>query len=409
MIDYDLTDKRFRKWDILPALTPEEFSDLKASIASGEWTGRVLVDENENMLDGHHAYRAFHELGRRPNNIMVVKVGKKPKQEVRRLILVWNLARRHISNTVKRGIIAEQLQLFPAWSNRRHAALLNVDHKTVGEERANWGIPQLKTQGRDGRWRGLPKVACRNTAEANRNAQLLRKLSDNETRTYTPRGLRCKLADERRAAIKDVEPDLDDISIRCCDFRKLAIRAHSADLIWTDAPWAGDLEAIYHDLGRLAKQWLKPRRLLCCYCGNMQKDLANDILRKYLNKVWELTIFVQGDAPFVRFFRPQTQPILILSNGEITPHEWKQRYPTGMLDTFFPGAPEKEFHPHQRTMKETLYWLRAFAKPGQTVVDCFAGGCTTAAACLTLGMKCVTADIDPQTVRIGKHRLASMK
>ena len=47
-------------------MTDDEYAALKQSIASRTYTGRVVFAQDASLLDGHHAYRAYLELGQKP-------------------------------------------------------------------------------------------------------------------------------------------------------------------------------------------------------------------------------------------------------------------------------------------------------------------------------------------------------
>jgi site-specific DNA-methyltransferase (adenine-specific) len=51
--------------------------------------------------------------------------------------------------------------------------------------------------------------------------------------------------------------------------------------------------------------------------------------------------------------------------------------------------------------------VRDYTRPGDLVVDPFAGGGTTALACAMEGRRCVTSEVDPKTHEIARARLAT--
>ena len=52
---------------LLPKMSDEEFSELKASIQSEGQHYSIIVNEDLEVLDGHHRYRACMELGIEPD------------------------------------------------------------------------------------------------------------------------------------------------------------------------------------------------------------------------------------------------------------------------------------------------------------------------------------------------------
>jgi hypothetical protein len=78
--------------------------------------------------------------------------------EIAAYIISVNIKRRHLTGEQKRELTSKVLKLDPSKSNRQIAAVVGVDHKTVGvvrkEAEATGEVPQLsKTRGKDGKER----------------------------------------------------------------------------------------------------------------------------------------------------------------------------------------------------------------------------------------------------------------
>ena len=52
---------------LLPKMSEEEFAELKASIQTEGQHYAIVVNEDLEVLDGHHRYRACTELGIEPD------------------------------------------------------------------------------------------------------------------------------------------------------------------------------------------------------------------------------------------------------------------------------------------------------------------------------------------------------
>jgi 16S rRNA G966 N2-methylase RsmD len=139
----------------LPPLSPEEEAGLRASIALHGVLVPVLLAEDGRVIDGNNRLRVAGELG--------VPCPEKiqrglSEDELRALARSLNLARRHLDRRQRRQLVADQLRETPAWSNRRVAKCLGVDHHTVASVRsevvATGEITQFaRTTGLDGRER----------------------------------------------------------------------------------------------------------------------------------------------------------------------------------------------------------------------------------------------------------------
>jgi ParB-like chromosome segregation protein Spo0J len=142
------------QYQVLPALSEEDFAALKADIAARGVLVPVEYDDDGNVLDGHHRLKACAELDivEWPRVVRPRLSEGQKRQHARQL----NLARRHLDRAQKRDLIAAQLRDTPQRSNRQIAEGLHVDHKTVQTVRAqseNRGeIPHVsKTVDKSGR------------------------------------------------------------------------------------------------------------------------------------------------------------------------------------------------------------------------------------------------------------------
>jgi DNA-binding transcriptional regulator YiaG len=122
-----------KKYQLFPALTAEEYSELKEDIAQRGVQVPVEKDEAGNILDGHHRVRACEELG--ITDYPVIVRANMTEEEKRLHIRKLNLARRHLTAEQRRNLIAEQVKETPEMSDRQIAKELGVSHPTVGTVR----------------------------------------------------------------------------------------------------------------------------------------------------------------------------------------------------------------------------------------------------------------------------------
>lgn len=121
-------------FQVMPDLSEEDYSALKADIAQHGVLVPVEYDDEGNVLDGHHRLRACAELGIKkwPKIVRRNMTEESKRTHARQL----NLARRHLDRAQKRELIAAQLKDTPEKSNRQVADGLGVDHKTVQSVRS---------------------------------------------------------------------------------------------------------------------------------------------------------------------------------------------------------------------------------------------------------------------------------
>ncbi len=149
-------------YQVMPPLGEEEYRSLKADIAEHGVRVPVVLDEEDNILDGHHRVQAWTELKEEGREVpdYPVEVHSDLKTSAEKTELAWklNMQRRHLNRAQKRDIIAAKLRQSPEWSNNRIGALLGVDSVTVSSARllleSTSEIPKLeKLVGADGKER----------------------------------------------------------------------------------------------------------------------------------------------------------------------------------------------------------------------------------------------------------------
>lgn len=79
-------------------------------------------------------------------------------------------------------------------------------------------------------------------------------------------------------------------------------------------------------------------------------------------------------------------------------------YPTSILN--FPNGNNESKHPNAKPLKLFEYLISTYTLEGQTVLDCFAGSFTTAAAARNLSRHWICGDSDAGYCEVGRQRLA---
>lgn len=117
----------------MPPLSPEEYSELEASIKEHGIQVPILIDEDGVVIDGHHRQKIAQELGIRCPKRQVID---KTESEKRTLALSLNVHRRHLTREQKRALIAESIKADPELTDREHARRTGAHHTTVGTVRS---------------------------------------------------------------------------------------------------------------------------------------------------------------------------------------------------------------------------------------------------------------------------------
>jgi|WetSurMetagenome_2_1015567.scaffolds.fasta_scaffold24573_2 ParB-like chromosome segregation protein Spo0J len=101
---------------LLPTMTDEEFSELKFSIENEGQHYPIIVNENLEVLDGHHRYRACMELGIEPD----FEVRKfEDKLHEKKFVIEANLRRRHLNNFQLVELAVPLLEIEKALAKKR--------------------------------------------------------------------------------------------------------------------------------------------------------------------------------------------------------------------------------------------------------------------------------------------------
>jgi ParB-like chromosome segregation protein Spo0J len=103
---------------ILPQMSEEEFAELKASIASEGQHYAIIVNEDLEVLDGHHRFRACNELGLEPD-FEVRKFDDKLLEK--KFVIEANLRRRHLNNFQLVELAVPLLEIEKALAKKRQS------------------------------------------------------------------------------------------------------------------------------------------------------------------------------------------------------------------------------------------------------------------------------------------------
>jgi N6-adenosine-specific RNA methylase IME4 len=162
---------------LLPPLAEGDYNTLKADISERGLIVPIVIDEQNNIIDGHNRLRIAAELNLTeiPFDIRV-NLSEEEKQQ---LALDLNLHRRHLDKEQRAGFALQMKQ--QGMSYPQIAEKLGVDPKTVWNDvnrtLENSKVELPPTTGKDGKTRPatMPKtsVITRNQREANRAVKML--------------------------------------------------------------------------------------------------------------------------------------------------------------------------------------------------------------------------------------------
>lgn len=410
-----------QKYQILPPLLPDEFESLKDSIAERGVEVPIIVDQDDEIIDGFHRWLACDELG-----VFCPKEVRQFETEAEKyeLVLRLNCRRRQLNRQQKRDLIAAYLVSDPEIADNHLANLIGgISQNTVTDVRAElestFQIEKLERhRGRDGKDRPTKykRVVANTAKEAEAALSAISNLPQNcagkviDCNTAKRRSTRLLAKQGRQERIEQITATSlpDDITIQHCDLRQLEVPPESVNLILTDVMWTEAAEEDWRALGRRAVEWLKPNGLLATFIQqHFLFPMTNAIAEGGLFPQWCFAgLFnTQGNAGDFNGVLGRWRPVVVFSKS---PHHIFRK----TIDTFEVGVAEKDWSHLQQTVQGTRWLLEHLSEPGDFIVDPCMGTGTTAVSVLTASdgpRRFLGCDRNEQMVTIAKHRAATCR
>jgi ParB-like chromosome segregation protein Spo0J len=122
------------KFQAMPPLAPDDLDALEKSIIEHGVMLPIIVDENGDIIDGHHREQIAKKHGMGcPRD---VRTGF-ADAEKRAMALTLNIDRRHLTQQQKRQLLEKSITADPQLSDREHGRRTNTDHKTAAKVRTD--------------------------------------------------------------------------------------------------------------------------------------------------------------------------------------------------------------------------------------------------------------------------------
>ncbi len=188
------------------------------------------------------------------------------------------------------------------------------------------------------------------------------------------------------------------------DFRQIgtSIPDASVDLIITDPPYLTEYLDVHAPLGAFAARVIKPGASMLCMTSCYHLPVVLAAIGKQLNYQWMLAFVMGGRGALIdaRRVRTRCKPVLWFVKG---------RYAGGTtLDVIPAISKDKRFHDWGQSEDGFDYLVEHFSRPGDTVLDPFLGGGTSASVALKAGRKFIGIDVDENAIATTRARIAEI-
>lgn len=400
-------------YQLFAPLPDDDYQVLKADIARQGILVPVEVDEQNNILDGHHRVRAWTEL--RAEGIKVPEYDRLVRSglseaDKRNHIRTVNLLRRHLTK--------EQLQE-QVLAMRSDGATLQqiadatgISRWTVGRElenptcaNAQVAVPATVV-GRDGKARPTHYAPRKPQTGFARNTREQTKVAKGLGGPQAPAGNQTVTAHdvrERRnhapTAPVDERPRPNQLASRMQLYHGrfqdtlAALPDASVDLILTDPPYVKAFLPEWSDLSALAARVLKPDGWLVTYSGQTYLPEVMRRLGEHLTYWWLGAIFHGGASAIVLADQPvrkvvnRCKPLLFYV---------REGFRQNMVldDALIGTGPDKDSHAWQQGLSEAEFYISRLCPEDGVVVDPCLGGGTTALAAKHLNRQFVGCEVD---------------
>jgi ParB-like chromosome segregation protein Spo0J len=399
--------------DLLPPLSTEEFTALKADIKEHGVLHKVFVDEDGEVLDGRHRLKIDPNAPRK----VIRGLSAAEKQA---FTLRCNFVRRNLSPDQKRDALVKMKAVALAlreedpkkWTQQAVARELGRSRQTVAlwfadaRSKASSGNASKNTPDARVKVSGSAKRAiAERVGHGEAQAQVAADFGVSQRTVSTIASRERKQADARKQRADIAKEITGNCGVIEGDFRTegAKIADDSVDLIFTDPPYTADAMPIWRDFAIFGERVLRPGGWLLAYTGIMFLPTALDALRiEGLNYGWTFAVIHSGGDARVHKLRLQGgwKPIVAMFKPPLST-AWDY------FRDVISGGKEKGLHEWQQSEVEARYFIDRLSSPDGFVCDPFAGSGTSLAAAKSAGRRYIGFEINPDHVLSSRVRLSA--
>lgn len=398
------------KYQIMPPLTIAEFEALRKSIESEGIRESIIVDENDEILDGHHRYQIRPDAKRR-------KIKGLTENEKLAFVIQANMGRRNLSPAQKKEIrekikkIAGDLRKENPKKNtqERVSELLGVAQNTVSTwfsvDRTNIKVDNSSIP--DARVKIPPKqkpIILERAEKGETQEQIAADYGVTQRQISTIITVQKK--EKEKAEVRKNTVIETDCQIHIGDFREIGSQVldDSVDLIFTDPPYDENSITLYEDMAKFAARVLRPGGWCLAYSGHTWLPDVLAAMAKYLTYGWTFAIQHSGGDFRYRKLKLQSKWKPVIGFYKPPLSVWWDWFPD--MTT---GGKEKEDHEWQQALGEAEHFIGALSPIGGLVCDPFCGSGTTCLAAKNQGRQWIAFEQNEETGEKARMKVSDQK
>jgi len=211
-----------------------------------------------------------------------------------------------------------------------------------------------------------------------------------------------KKEEERKKQSEEGKSLKLDIDFRLGDFEEVLadIPDNSIDCIITDPPYPREYIECWSKLSRFAAKKLKNNGFCIAYSGQLNLPEVIKRMSEHLNYYWMFSLLHTGSRQLInaRNVFCGWKPLLVFQNGF-------KKFETPMDDFIIGSGREKGQHDWQQAIDELTPIIEKFTKPGDLIIEPFAGGGTIIIAANKMNRNIIAAEIEEDIYNIAKSRI----
>lgn len=397
--------KTTAKYELLPPLTTDEFAALKADIKANGVHDPIVVDDDGEILDGHHRSRIDNQAPRRV-------IGDMSEAEKEAFVFCANFNRRNLSPSQKQDARKKMMAIAKALKAEDKANTQAVIARKMGVARTtveSWFVRNDKcvnTHTLDSKVKIPPKAApviLERSEAGESQEQIAADYGVNRSqisRVATKEKKQREAKKEREKSVAKLKGD--ELGIIAGDFREVGkvVADDSVDLIFTDPPYDKEAIELYYDLAVFAARVLRPGGWCLSYSGQAHLLDVVDKMSVHLSYGWMFACVHKNSSSRFRNLKLQVgwKPILGFYKPPL--EAWWNWF----SDTAS-GGKEKDRHEWQQAESEASHFIEALSPKNGLICDPFCGGGTTPAAAKRCGRQWIAFEIDKDVAEEARLRL----